>query len=74
MNIANVIVGVEIALLALFVLAMLVSAIKDQMKFIKECKSKGLDWQAEDEELQLWRDLLRGLNLKFLIRKKYRNI
>jgi hypothetical protein len=69
-----IIVGLEFTWLTWFFIRMCISAVRQHRAFKAECESKGQDWRVEDWDLIVWRNLLRTFGLKFLIRKKYRNL
>jgi hypothetical protein len=64
---------VILAYIAMFV-ALLVKYIKYHKQLKAECEADGTDWREYDEELINLRNFLRTFGLKFLIRKKYRNL
>lgn len=69
-----IIVGLEFTWLTWFFIRMCLSAVRQHRAFKAECKRKGKDWRVEDWDLIVWRSFLRTFGLKFLIRKKYRNL
>jgi hypothetical protein len=69
-----IIVGFEFTLLIWFFIRMCISAVRQHREFKAECKAEGKDWRVEDWDLIVWRSFLRTFKLKFLIRKKYRNL
>lgn len=60
--------------LAQFFIRMCIAAVRQHRAFKAECKAEGKDWRVEDFDLVVWRSFLRTFGLKFLIRKKYRNL
>lgn len=71
---ANIIVACMYLWLAQFFIRMCIAAVRQHKAFKAECESKGKDWRVEDWDLIVWRGFLRACGLKFLIRKKYRNL
>ena len=47
---------------------------KARKQWKKECADEGLDWIEYDKERIAWRIFFRSVGLKFLIRKKYRDL
>ena len=62
-----------VSYIAMFVY-LLVKYIKYHTRLKSECEADGTDWCEQDEELINLRNFLRTFGLKFLIRKKYRNL
>lgn len=71
---AKIIVGIEFTALAIFVIRMMIEVIKADRIFKKKCKFENKDWRAEDYDLIIWRNFLRTFGMRFLIRRKYRNL